>query len=126
MDLWQEEGEMFYDLVLRITEVKDDGMRVTGMEYVLPTPEHAEGQLSLAWDIEEGGPRTGPLSSAELMSLDRVSVHPVVALGGEHKGRWSLREDCQKPEADARECPEDWWLLEGRPMREMVFNPAMW
>lgn len=59
LDLWERDGEVFYDTVLRITKIQKEAQLVMCIEYVLPTPEHAEGRLTATWQSGQGGPVTG-------------------------------------------------------------------
>lgn len=126
VDLRADDGDAFYDMVLRVTEFQEGEQVVIGAEYALPTPEHADGRLHLVWQPDQGGPVMGALTKAELLEMNVSGLHLVVTLKRERKGVWKLGSDCPKPQQDLRECPEDLWLVEGRLVRELIFNPAMW
>lgn len=95
---------------MRIAKIKDGGDLVVGVEYTLPTPEHAEGRLTAVWPVEAGGSATGPLKDEEMLQLRREDVHPTIALQKGKKGCWGLSSARPKVADDRRETPEEWWL----------------
>lgn len=125
VDRWGTGEDAFYDSVLRITEIKEGADVVTGMEYVLPSDEALESRLHLDWNPEGGGSVTGVLEKSEMLTLRRETLHPIVTLKPERKEMWKQNSSRMKPESD-RNSPEEWWLPVGCPVKEMIFNPAMW
>lgn len=126
MDLWAVGEKAFYDPVLQIIECRDEEDVVTGVEYVLPTRDMVEGRLELTWEPEGAVTVTGPIKKDEWLLLSKEGLHPIVTLRREKKGRWIIGSPSLKSEQDEREKHEEWWLLVGCPVRELVFNPLMW
>lgn len=56
LDLWKEEEQLFYDSVVRVTEIQEKNHTTIGVEYLLPTPAHSSGRLHKAWEIEGAAP----------------------------------------------------------------------
>lgn len=68
--------------------------------------------------------RAESVKAGDLLQVLISSLHLTVALQRGKKGSWLLRSECPKPLKDHKETPEDWWLSEGCPVRELKFNSS--